>query len=153
MNNGRMNRTDPTMNIKRLLLAIFAGFVFVFISDFLIHGVWLRADYMASMSLWRPEAEMQSHMPWMMTGQFLAAATFVTLWAMGCAARGSVGGACLYGLLMGIFHQANTLITYSVTPLPPDLATKWFASGLLQAVLFGMLTFFVYKPAPRTGAA
>ena len=141
------------MNTKRLLIAVAAAFAFVFVTDFLIHGVWLRPDYAASHSLWRPDPEMESHIPWMMAGQFLAAASFVILWAIGCAERGTVGGACLYGLLMGLFFQADTLILYAVMPLPPELAAKWFVSGLIQTVLLGVVTKFVYKPNPRTGAA
>ena len=34
-------------------------FVGVWITDFLIHGVWLQSTYKETMSLWRPEAEMR----------------------------------------------------------------------------------------------
>ena len=145
------------MNIKRLLLAIVVGWVFIFASDFLIHGVWLMPDYHASATLWRTEAEMTARMPWMTAGQLLAVLCFVGLWAGGLAqhARG-LGCAVGYGLLMGLFNQATTLINYAVWPLPPELAVRWFASGVAQAVLLGMLTFAVYRPArlapPRSGS-
>ena len=47
---------------------------------------------------------------------------------------------------MGLFSQANTLITYAVQPIPPGLAMKWFVSGAAQGVVLGMLVFLVYKP-------
>jgi len=50
------------MNIPRLIFAIVAGFIVIFASDWLIHGIWLKSDYQATQQLWRPEAEMQSHM-------------------------------------------------------------------------------------------
>ena len=137
------------MNIKRLLPAILIGFVFIFVTDFLIHGLWLRGDYAASRTLWRGEKEMVDHLSWMMTGQFLAAATFVILWAIGCAESGGLRMACAYGLLMGLFGQVYTLIMYSVMPLPFELATKWFISGLAQGVLLGVLTSFTYRPVAR----
>lgn len=139
------------MNPKRLVLAIVAVFAGVWVSDFLIHGVWLASTYKETMSLWRPEGEMQQHMGWLMLGQFLAAATFVVLWAKGFAATAHLSCACLYGLFMGLFSQATTLITYAVQPFPPGLAVKWFIAGVAQGVLLGVITFFVYKPKPEEG--
>ena len=136
------------MNPKRLVLAIIAVFVGVFITDFLIHGVWLQGRYRETMNLWRPEMEMQGHMGWLMLGQFLFAATFVILWAQGFATTARLGCACLYGLFMGLFSQAATLITYAVQPLPADIAVKWFVPGVAQGVLVGIIVFFVYKPKP-----
>lgn len=139
------------MNPKRLILAIVAVFVGIFATDFLIHGVWLQNAYKETASLWRSEAEMQAHMGWLMLGQFLAAVTFAVLWAKGFAASARVRCACLYGLFMGLFSQATTLITYAVQPLPASIAIKWFAAGLVQGVLMGLLVFFVYKPKPEEG--
>jgi hypothetical protein len=135
------------VNSKRLVLAIVAAFVFIVVSDILIHGVWLLPDYKATASLWRTDPEMNARMPWMFAGQFLLASTFVVLWAMGFAGRGGIKSACVYGLLMGLFNQANTLINYVVSPMPPGLAAKWFVSALAQSVLLAVMTFFIYKPA------
>ena len=134
------------MNPKRLFLAIVSVFVGIWLTDFLIHGIWLKNDYAASMNLWRPEAEMQAHMGWLMLGQFLAATMFVMIWARGFAATACLGCACVYGTCMGLFGQANTLITYAVQPLPAEIAVKWFMAGVAQGVLMGLLVFFVYKP-------
>ncbi len=136
------------MNPKRLVLAIVVAFLGIWITDFLIHGVWLQDTYKATASLWRPEAEMLSHVGWLLLGQFLMAVAFVTLWAKGFADGARLRCACLYGLFMGVFSQAATLITYAVQPLPADIAVKWFASGVAQGVLIGVIVFFVYKPKP-----
>lgn len=134
------------MNPKRLLLAIVAVFVGVWVTDFLIHGVWLQSTYKETASLWRPEAEMQGHMGWLMLGQLLATVTFVVIWSKGFPATASLCGACLYGLFMGGFSQATTLITYAVQPFPPSLAVKWFCAGLVQGVLMGVIVYFVGRP-------
>src|SRR5258708_5423699 len=120
------------MNPKRLVLAIVAVFVGVFVTDFLIHVVWLKDDYAAPASLWRPEAEMQKHMGWLMLGQFLAAATFVVLWAKGFAEKACPICAVMFGLFMALFGQAHTLISYAVRPLPATLAVKWCIAPLVQ---------------------
>ncbi len=139
------------MNTKRLLIAIAVAFVYIFASDFLIHGVWLGAVYQATAALWRPEAEMNARMPWMLAGQLLCAVTFVLLWARGFADRRGLKGACLYGLLMGLFAQVGSLMNFAVMPLPGGLVAKWFVSGLGQAVGLAVVTFYVSGPTPGGG--
>jgi TRAP-type mannitol/chloroaromatic compound transport system permease small subunit len=141
------------MNPKRLILGIVAVFVGVWVTDFLIHGLWLQSSYKATMSLWRPEADMQKHMLWLFLGQFLFAVAFVMIWARGFSGNAHVRCGVLYGLFMGLFSQANTFITFAVQPLPRDIAIKWVLSGLVQGVLLGLLVLFVYKPKPEGQAA
>src|SRR5258707_14065154 len=86
-----------SMNPKRLILAIVAVFVGVWVTDFLIHGVWLQSTYAETMSLWRPEMEMRSHMGWLMLGQFLWALTFVVVWSKVAPATTSLACGCFYG--------------------------------------------------------
>jgi hypothetical protein len=139
------------MDRKRLILAIVTVFVFVWLTDFLIHGVWLKSDYSASMGLWRPEAEMQGHMGWVMLGELLATVTFIVLYAKGFATMACPMCAVMFGLFMALFSQANTLITYAVQPIPGSLAVKWFLAAVGQGVLMGLIIFFVYKPKPDDG--
>ena len=140
------------MNPKRLVLAIIVAFVFVVVSDILIHGVWLKDTYGATASLWRTEGEMPARMGWMFGAQFLAAMTFVVLWARGFAEKACLRCALMYGLFMGRFSQAATLMTYVVTPIPAEIPLKWFFAGVAQAVLLGVVTFFVYRPKPAAQA-
>lgn len=137
----------------RLVLAILVAFIFIFATDFLIHGFWLKADYAATKELWRTEPEMNARFPWLLGAQFLVAIAFVTTWALGFARRGSVGLACAYGLLVGVLVQATTIISYVVSPLPPEIALKWIASGLVQSVALAVSTFVVYKPMPSGAGA
>ena len=132
------------MNIKRLLLAIAAGFAVIFVTDFLIHGFWLDADYHATASLWRPEAEMQQRFHWMLLCQLLAAAAFALIWAMGFAGR-DLGTGARFGLLMGLGMQAWAIAFYVVAPLPGHIAAKWFFSGLVQAALVGVVVAAIYR--------
>ena len=138
------------MNIPRLLLAILVGFIVVFASDFVIHTIWLKPDYMASMALWRTDPEMMTRFPWMIAGHFLCAFAFVLIWAIGFAPGGNMTVACIYGVLMGLFAQVNTIIAYVVSPMPGALMTKWFFIGVVQAMLLGIVTFLTYKPARPT---
>jgi hypothetical protein len=135
------------MNIKRLIFAILAGWVVIFATDFLIHNLWLGPLYQATKPLWRTETEMQTHICWMFFAQFLIVSTFVIVWAKGFAGR-SIGAGVSFGLLLGLFQQTWAIILFVVMPLPAELAVKWFFGGLVQAVLLGIATSLVYKPAP-----
>ncbi len=134
------------MNIKRLILAIVAGWVLVLATDYLIHELLLAPLYAATKALWRPESEMPKYFCWMFVAQFLIVTTFVIVWAQGFAGR-SIGAAVSFGLLMGAFQQTWAIILFVVMPLPAELAIKWFIAGLVQAVLLGIVTSLVYKPA------
>lgn len=132
------------MNIKRLLLAILAGWIVICGTDFLIHDLWLGPLYQATKSIWRPDEEMHTHLCWMFFAQFLIVATFVIVWAKGFVG-GSMRTAVTFGLLMGVFQQTWAIILFVVLPIPGELAVKWFIGGLVQAVLLGIVTSLVYK--------
>jgi hypothetical protein len=134
------------MNPKRLILAVVVVFVGLWLTSFLIHGVWLNSIYKETMSLWRSEAEMTSHMVWMLLGQLLWSLAFVLIWSKGFPAVASLGRSCLYGLTMGMFSEANSLIMYTVEPLPGHLVAKWVVAGLAQGALLGILVYHVGKP-------
>ena len=140
------------MNPKRLLIAIAAVFAAMFCTDLLIHGLWMEPVYKATMDLWRTEDEMMAHMSWLYAGQLLATVTFVLIWAKGFAATGCRKCAVTYGLCMGLFSQANTLISYAVQPLTTEIVWKWMLGGALQGIVLGLVVSLVYKPA-SAGAA
>jgi hypothetical protein len=132
------------MNIKRLILAILAGWVVIFGTDILVHHFALMPDYKATKAIWRPEPDMNSRLHWMLIAQFLGVATFVIVWAKGFAG-GSAGNGAVFGLLMGLFQAIWVLMTYVLFPIPGDLAVKWFGCGIIQTVLLGVVTALVYK--------
>lgn len=142
------------MNIKRLLLAIVAGYIVIFGTDVLIHHMWMMPDYEATQQLWRPKAEMGSYMGWMIGAQLLFVITFVVLWAMGFAGRTSnIGCAIGYGLLMGLFSGVWAIVLYVILPMPCAIACKWFFAGIAQCILLGIVTLYVYKPKEPAAAA
>jgi hypothetical protein len=141
------------MNIKRLIFAIVVAFVVLWLTDFLIHGVWMTPDYRATQQLWRTDAEMTSHMSWMLAAQLLFVITFVILWAKGFAGSTTKMSCAIgYGLLMGLFSGAWALIMYVVVPMPGSIAVKWFFAGIVQTILLGLVTFWIYKPSVHAAA-
>jgi hypothetical protein len=134
------------MNIKRLIFAIVAGYVVIFATDWLIHEKWMMADYDATQHLWRAKSEMASLMGWMLGAQLLTVITFVLLWTR-WADTARLTCAIAYGLLMGLFSGVWAIVLYVILPMPCAIACKWFFAGILQCILLGLVTFYVYKPA------
>jgi len=134
------------MNFGRLFLTIVVGFVYIFATDFLIHAIWLAGDYKATASLWRPEDEMRVRFLWMLGAQLLCAIAFMYIWAKTGWRRRSVADGAVFGLWMALFQQVTTIALYVVAPMPLGLAAKWFFSGVVQAMLLGVLAALIYKP-------
>lgn len=132
------------LNIKSLTITVFVVFAYIFISDMVIHGFILDSTYQATPELWRPKAEMQSFMPWMILGQFLIAKFFVVLFAKGYEGTGFHEG-IRFGLYVGLLITGTYLIQYAVSPLPCNLVLAWIGFGLVQSILGGVIAAFVYK--------
>jgi hypothetical protein len=139
------------MNYGRLSLAIIGGFIFLCATAFLVHGVWLSGDYKAAAELWRSQEEIRRRFIILGIAQFLAALSFLYIWARTGWRRRSVLDGCSFGFWMGLFQQIMTLAFYVVLPMRKELAFKWFLAGMLQAILLGGLSTFIYRPRPILG--
>ena len=136
------------MNPKSLLITVLVAFVTVFVSDFLIHQVWLSGTYKVTASLWRPEAEMMAKMPLMLLCQFSTALAFTMIFAACVAEKRCMSCTLKYSASMGVFSAAGQFMMYCVQPLPLGLALKWVLAAIVQAVVLGMIVHKVYRPAP-----
>src|SRR5438034_72387 len=97
-------KLSSIMKPKRLILAIVVAFVVLWVTDFLIHGVWMMPDYRGTQQLWRTDAAMGSRMGWMLGAQLLFAITFVLLWTR-WADTARLGCAIGYGFLIDLFLE------------------------------------------------
>src|SRR6266513_159630 len=111
------------MNTKRLILAIVVAFVVLWVTDFLIHGVWMMSDYRGTQQLWRTDAAMGARMSWMLGAQLLFAITFVLIWTR-WADTARLGCAIGYGFLIGLFSEHGQSLSMSSflcrDPSPPN---------------------------------
>ncbi len=132
------------INCKSLIISTLVMFAYIFGTDFLIHGLFLKDAYMNTQQLWRPEAEMAGFMCWMIFGQFIAAKFFTILFAKGYEGTGIMEGV-RFGIYIGAFGAAYHIIQYSVMPLPLNIMASWVGFGFLQAVGGGVVLSLVYK--------
>ena len=132
------------VNVKRLVWTTLCVFGFIFAINFLIHGVCLKDSYMQMAQLWRPEAEMNAKMLWMLLGQFVIAKAFCVIFALGYEGKG-IGEGIRYGVLMGSFSAGPFFINYAVSPIPQCLMWCWIAGVIAQCIGSGIVASLVYK--------
>jgi hypothetical protein len=58
------------MNCKKVWLTVLVVFVTIWLSNFLIHGIFLKSAYEATAGLWRSQDEMKQFCTFMLFGQF-----------------------------------------------------------------------------------
>ena len=133
------------MNHKRGFLAFIVAFVFIFLFGFLWHGMLMKPMYQATASLWRPEADFNSHFPILILGHAVVAFAFTGLYVskvgVNCAGVGFG-----YGIVIGIFGCGVNLIRFAVEPLTTNILLMWFAGDLICFAIMGALVGAIYKP-------
>lgn len=132
--------------VKALLKAIVAVFIFIWISDWLIHGVLLKSIYEETMYLWRPQAEMVT---WALFGsQAITALFFTIIFTKGYDGKGYKEG-IRYGALMAAFISGGTLMQYAVSPMPAKLIGAWISTCFIQSMLAGVIAALAYGKSKR----
>jgi hypothetical protein len=130
------------MSTARWISAMVVAFVWVFLTDFVIHALWLDADYRATAEVWRPEVAMQARFSFMVLAHALMGVAVVVIWAKSVWV-GPLAGA-VFGFWMGVFQHVIVIFMYVVVPMRGDIAAKWIGAGLLQAVLLGVILSLIY---------
>ncbi len=132
------------MKTKRLALSTVAIFVWVFVSDMIIHGKILGHAYKDTASLWRPEMEMKSYMPFLFVSQLIVSLAVSLLFGMGYAGAGKKGVWRLGAILSG-FGIAQALMQYAVSPISQTIAIGWAVAAPVQAIVAVMIGSWVFS--------
>lgn len=132
------------MNVKRYIIAVVVVFVFTFAYDFTLHGVLLSDTYKSLAHLWRPEADMQAMMPFMVVGQLLLAVIFTFIFTRNYEGNG-IGEGLRYGLYAGLLLGAPQISSYVYMPIPASLTATWVGGMVVWGILAGIVVSLVYK--------
>jgi hypothetical protein len=134
------------MNVKKFVFAFIAVYVFLEVTNFLIHGVILTSTYMGLAQVFRPQEEMMGMMWIMYLLDLIWAFFFVFFFVKGYENKGIMEG-LRFGFYIGLFIALiNAYSSYVVYPLPYSLALEWFIYGMIQCLLLGVTAALVYKP-------
>jgi hypothetical protein len=133
------------MSLTRTIVGCVVGFAFIWVTDFLIHGVWLASTYETTKELWRTEGEMVRHLPFMFGGQAFVGVAFAILYATFVAEKQSLPWSLLFGLLVAAFYCGNQSIMYCVAPYPGLLVAKWCLAGAAQLIVLSSILWLVFR--------
>jgi hypothetical protein len=137
------------MNHKRGFVAFLVACVFMFFFGFIWHGILMKPMYMATASLWRAEADFNSHFPILILGQAVVAFAFTGLYVCKVGIN-SAGTGFGYGIVLGILACGINIIRFAVEPLTTNILLMWFAGDLICFAIMGALVGAIYKPLATT---
>lgn len=132
------------MNVKRYAVSTIVGFIFIFIFDFIFHGVLLLPLYETTVNLWRSPEEMQAYFPVAILAQFLISAAVVFIFTRNYEGKGIVEGV-RFGLMLGALFGVGQFSMVAYMPISFSLAGLWLVGTLLQFVGLGVILSLTYK--------
>lgn len=124
-----MNENSNMM--KKMVLGGFAAFIFVFLFEFLVHGVLLKSIYDATESVWRPQEE--SNMAIMILSQFLFAMAIAFFYPI-VGPDKECKKAIPFGFGLGLVMAMPQVSTYCYLPIPISLSLFWAAASFVTAL-------------------
>ena len=142
----KFTRTDA-MNHKRGVLAFIAAFIVIFFFGFIWHGHLMKDAYMETSTLWRAEADFQSHFWILIIGHAVIAFAFTGLYVSKVGLN-SVTTGLGYGIVIGILCAGGDLIRFAVEPLTTKILCMWIVGSLLQFAIAGAIVGAIYRPSP-----
>jgi hypothetical protein len=137
------------MDTKKLIGAMVAAFVILFVAGFLVHSVLLGTAYRemrAAGFSFRPEDAMRHKLWGIWVSDALYSILFVWVYAKGKEEKPWVSQGIRYGILMTLFTVVpSTLNDYVVYNLPYTLVLCWMVAGLTTLILMGLAAAAILK--------
>ncbi len=112
--------------------------------NYLVHDMWLMDTYRAMEDVFRAEDDIKR-------GIFPITAAvwtilFVYIFSRGYEGKGIMEGV-RFGAIMGLFYVVpHVYEQYAVYPITYSLTLKWFISGFVISIIYGVIASLLYKP-------
>jgi hypothetical protein len=134
---------------KKFLVAWLVMFILYFAFGFIVHGVLLHDDYLAT-NIMRPEDQQQQLMVWMIVAHVMLAGAFTWIYVRGVENKPWLGQGLRYGLAVAFLAVIPLyLIYYVVQPLPSDLVVKQVVFDTIATLILGSVVAFLYRGQGR----
>ena len=133
------------MNKKRFALCAVAGFIYIFIFEFIFHGNILKSTYELTPTLWRPMADMGELFIWMLATQFLVSAVSAFIFTRNYESSCMIGEGARFGFMVGLLIAIINGSAYLYMPISLTLALAWFGGTLIQFVGLGIIFSLIYR--------
>ncbi len=140
------------MNLKRLVGAIVAGFLILFVAGFLVHGVWLAKTYHAMTAegfSFRTQEALQHRLWIVWLSNLLYSILFAWVYVRGMEPKPWAGQGIRFGILMALFTVVPaSLNEYVAYNLPHMLVVEWIAAGLVTLIAMGLAVAVILRVPP-----
>ena len=134
---------------KKFLIAWLVMFVLYFAFGFIVHGVLLHDDYVAT-GIMRPEDQQQGMMGLMILAHVMLAGAFTWIYARGVENKPWLGQGLRFGLAVAFLAVIPLyLIYYVVQPLPSSLVCKQIVFDTVCTLILGAVVAFLYRGQGR----
>ena len=131
---------------KKFLIAWPVIFIVWMVGSFVVHGVLLNADYAKLANLFRPEADAQQYMPWMILAHVIMSGAFVWIYSRGVEARPWLGQGLRFGFVIALLTIVPTyMIYYVVQPMPGAVVVKQIVCDGVLLLVLGAVVAFLYR--------
>ncbi|TMH27860.1 MAG: hypothetical protein E6H58_18915 [Betaproteobacteria bacterium] len=131
---------------KKFLIAWPVIFIVWMVGSFVVHGVLLNADYTKLANLFRPEADAQQYMPWMILAHVIMSGAFVWIYSRGVEARPWLGQGLRFGFVIALLTIVPTyMIYYVVQPMPGAVVVKQIVCDGVLLLVLGAVVAFLYR--------
>jgi archaellum biogenesis protein FlaJ (TadC family) len=126
--------------VKKMIFAMVVGFVVQLGGLFLIHGVWLKPDYLATAAVWRTQQAQVARTWAMLLGTLIYVVAAVLIYVRGREAKPWFGQGVRFGILLALVVVVYSSLTgWVILPLPHLLVAKWIISETLLTVVLGLV--------------
>ena len=134
---------------KKFLIAWLVMFVLYFAFGFVVHGLLLHDDYIAT-GIMRPEEQQQGMMGLMILAHVMLAGAFTWIYARGVENKPWLGQGLRFGLAVACLAVIPTyLIYYVVLPTPGSVACKQIVFDTVLTLILGSVVAFLYRGQGR----
>lgn len=133
---------------RKFFIAIVVMFIVSMVTDFIIHGLLLGADYARlAGSVFRTEQDSQQYFGWMLAAHVLIAAGFVWIYVKGREdGKPWLQQGLRYGVAVSVLTAIpGYLIYYVVQPLPGMLVAKQIVFSVIALLLMGVVVGWLYR--------
>jgi hypothetical protein len=133
------------MNAKFWISALIM-FVLAFALSFLVHSVLLYNDYMQMQSWMRPQAQVQSLIPYMIVAQAIFGVAFAWVYLQGRSDTSWLAQGIRFGIAVAALTVIPTYLIYHVvTPVPLGVAIKQIVFDTIRVLLMGIVVAWINR--------
>jgi hypothetical protein len=133
---------------RKFLISVVVLFIVSMVTDFIIHGALLGADY-AKMAgtVFRTETDSQQYFPLMLLAHVLIACGFVWIYRQGHeSGKPFMQQGLRFGAAVSLLATIpGYLIYYVVQPLPQALVVKQIVFSVIAALVMGVVVAWLHR--------